>query len=687
MSDPQPLSDPTPPPLRASVRGRLLLLTLLPLLILLPLLLLTSVKSLSDRLDEVLIAKVDSELTIARQHLRGLMESRGAAVEALGQSAALMAALRLSETGAEDLAAFLEGQRLRQGLDFLYYVDASGLPVVAASLNSAPNPLDWPIVQQAMAGRSVTALDVLQAAQLQALSPALAERARIPLVPTTAAQSTDRLVEDQAMAIHAAAHAPGGAIVGGLLLNRNLGFIDDINALVYPEGSLTGAGQGTATLFLGDVRISTNVRLFEDVRALGTRVSVSVRNRVLAQGKTWLDRAFVVNDWYVSGYHPLTDSFGQIVGMLYVGFLERDFAAAQARTLWQIALIFLVVVLISVPVMLLWARSIFRPLEKMNAVIGQVEAGQFGARVGRVAVDDEIARVAHHLDSLLDQLQQRDRSLRDWADALEHRVAERTAELQAANTRLDLTTRQLIVSEKLAAIGEITAGVAHEINNPLAVIQGNLDVIQSDLGPAAAPLKTEFALIQDRIQAIHVLIGKLLRFARPEEFAAPDHGIDVAQTIRDTLPLLHHLLVKGGITLDLALTETPQILMNKTELQQVLVNLCINAIQAMPSGGRLTLGCQTLPKAPAPNTPPPHTPPQVELSVADTGPGIPDAIAARIFDPFFTTKGRDGTGLGLSITRDIVQKAGGSINLHTAPGTGTRFTIRLPAMAPLAGQS
>lgn len=662
------MSEAPRPPLRSSVRTRLLLITLFPVLILLPLLLLTSVKSLSDRLDEVLIAKVHSELTIARQHLRGLQESRGAAVEVLGQSSALMSALR----DGGSLAEFLEGQRIRLGFDFLYYVRADGTPVVASSLGSAPSPLQWPVVQSALKGTTTTAIDVMDAASLNSLSPNLAARIVIPLVQTKAAAPTDRTQEDRAMLIHAAAHAPGGAIVGGLALNRNLGFIDDINALVYPAGSLTGSGQGTATLFLDDVRISTNVRLFEDVRALGTRVSAAVRETVLTKGMTWLDRAFVVNDWYVSGYHPLTDSFGKIVGMLYVGFLEQDFSAAKERTLWQIGLAFLTVALISVPVLLLWARSIFRPLEKMNAVIGKVEAGQFSARVGKAHIDDEIARVAHHLDSLLDQLEERDRILREWAEVLEQRVAERTKELETANQQLDVTTRQLIVSEKLAAIGEITAGVAHEINNPLAVIQGNLDVIQSEIGSAALPLRTEFNLIQDRIQAIHILIGKLLRFARPEEFADSDVRIEVAQTIHDTLPLLQHLLVKAGIRLDLDLHPTPMVQINKTELQQVLVNLCVNAIQAMPDGGTLSLSAGIDPE---------DSEHPILIRIADTGCGMAEDVARRIFDPFYTTKGRDGTGLGLSITRDIIQRAGGKIDLQSQLGMGTVFKVKFPAAA------
>ena len=660
------MSDPAPIQLQSSVRSRLLLIALLPLLILLPLLLLTSVKSWSDRLDEVLIAKVHGELTIARQHLGGLLASRGAALESIGQSSALMSALG---EGAE-VEVFLESQRIRLGLDFLYYVSASGQVLTASSLGTAPTPLAWPIVQSALRGTTTTAIDIFSPEQLEALSPQLVQRARIPLVGTKAAVPTDRTAETRGMVIHAAAHAPAGAIVGGILLNRNLGFIDDINALVYPAGSLSGSGQGTATLFLEDVRISTNVRLFADVRALGTRVSAAVRSTVLDQAQTWLDRAFVVNDWFVSGYYPLTDSFDKTVGMLYVGFLEREFSEAESRTLWQIAFMFIGVVVIFVPVLLLWARSIFRPLEKMNAVIGEVEAGQFGARVGRRSADNEIGRVAQHLDGLLDQLQARDRQLREWADVLEQRVKERTQELEEANRQLDITSRQLILSEKLAAIGEITAGVAHEINNPLAVIQGNLDVIHSELGENARGFKTEFSLIQDRIQAIHILIGKLLRFARPEEFAESDQAIDVAQTVRDTIPLLHHLILKARIELVLMLEASPLITINKTELQQVLVNLCSNAIQAMPDGGTLRIECRSSAGSDGA---------KVGIIVADTGQGMAPDIAAKVFDPFFTTKGREGTGLGLSITRDIIHRAGGTIHLESEPGQGTSFTILLPA--------
>ncbi|MDX2485310.1 MAG: cache domain-containing protein [Pseudodonghicola sp.] len=650
-----------PVALRHTVRARLLAIALLPVLFLLPLLLVTSVRNWSHRFDEVLIAKVAGELTVAHQHLAGLMERRGADISALGLSAVFQ---RLSSDPAR-LGDFLEDQRRDMGLDFLYFVDPTGGTIRAGSSDRLADPRGWPVVEAALAGRRKIEIDVFDAAQLSALSPDLAARARLDLVPTRAAAPTARTKETRGMVIHAAAPALGGALVGGLLLNRNLGFIDEINELVYPVGSLTGGSLGTASLFLEDVRVSTNVRLFENVRALGTRVSAEVRQKVLDQGQVWLARAFVVNDWYISAYEPIRDSFGKRVGMLYVGFLEKPFKTAMWRTHLLIGAGVLFVMVFSVPILLVFARGIFKPLERMNRVIDRVHRGDLGARSNIGGRDDEISRLAAHLDSLLDQLQERDRKLRDWAEELELRVASRTRDLEEANRQLEMTSKQLILSEKLAALGEITAGVAHEINNPLAVIQGNIDVIYDDLGPAAEPMRTEFTLIQEQIQAITLLVTRLLRFTRPEEFEQEDAGLDPDQVIRSTLPLVQHILSNSAIALKLELAAEGEIAMNETELQQVLVNLMINAIQAMPEGGTLSLRTQVQDA-------------HVIITVQDTGIGMDAEIQARVFEPFFSTKRYEGTGLGLSITRDLVERAGGDITVSSHPGAGSCFRVRLP---------
>ena len=648
-------------PWTKSVRTRLLLIALLPMLIIMPLFGSVVIYNWSTRFDNLLIAKVNGELTIAHEYLTGLKTRAFERVQALGASAAF---LQASQTG--NLPTLLELQRQAYDFDFLYYIDRQGA-IIPANGSAAPSqPQSWPVVQHAIDGEGGTEIDIFSAEDLAEFSPDFAARAALPLVPTKAALPTTRDRESRGMIVHTAAavSAGEGTLVAGVLLNRNLDFIDTINALVYPEASLTEGSRGTTTLFLEDVRVSTNVRLFENVRALGTRVSVEVRAAVLDEGRTWLDRAFVVNDWYISAYEPLTDSFGNRVGMLYVGFLDSPYRAAKAQTLWLISGGFLFLLAFSVPLFLRIARGVFKPLEKMVETISRVEAGDLSARTGLTDSQNEVARVSTHLDSVLAQVQDRDQRLREWADELENRVEARTRELSAANQRLEATTKQLVVSEKLAAIGEITAGVAHEINNPVAVIQGNVDVIHETLGAQAAPLKTEFSLVIEQVHRINTLVNKLLQFARPEEFAGNASTHSPNEVIGDTLPLVQHLLGKVKIDVIQDLASQKEVEINRTELQQVLINLIVNAIQAMPNGGTLKISTSDQGSG-------------VVISIADSGVGMPREVIEHIFDPFFTTKKAEGTGLGLSITQKLIDRAGGRIAVKSDVEHGTTFTIFL----------
>ena len=158
-------------------------------------------------------------------------------------------------------------------------------------------------------------------------------------------------------------------------------------------------------MFLGDVRVATNVRLFEGGRAIGTRVSAAVHQAVLDEGRTWLDRAFVVTDWYVSGYQPLLDSHGRRVGMLYVGFLEGPFVAAKRGALGLGVALFALAMTLAGIFAYFWARRVFRPIERMHVVMSAIEQNDPDARVGSVTSHDELADLAAHFDRLLDRLQ------------------------------------------------------------------------------------------------------------------------------------------------------------------------------------------------------------------------------------------------------------------------------------------
>ncbi|WP_439526243.1 sensor histidine kinase [Roseovarius mucosus] len=648
-----------------SVRLRLLILALLPLAVLMPLLLLVAINRWSANYDNLLITNVASDLRIADQYLQRLLTSTGSEVTSLARS------LRFDEvarTSPAELPAFLEENRRALGLDFLYF-----MPQHEARKRSA----DWPVIDTALRGQPATEIDIFTPGDLLSLPQTgvtLANRARVPLVATVAAQPTSRQTEDRGMVVHSAtpvtAIGAQGVLIGGLLLNRNLDFIDTINALVYRDTGTTGDRQGTATLFLEDVRVSTNVRLFAGERALGTRVSAAVRATVLDKGQTWLDSAFVVNDWYISAYRPLTDSFGKRVGMLYVGFLQAPFDAAKRRAYLLVLAAFLVVLAVSAPLFLRLARNIFAPLERMTRTMEEVEAGDMTARIGPIAARDEIGTVAAHLDTLLDQVQERDRALRAWNEDLNARVEARTAELREANAKLETTYQQLVMSEKLASIGEITAGVAHEINNPAAVIQGNLDVIRQTLGAHTEPVITELNLIDRQIGRITAIVGKLLQFARPGEFGTFEENVDLASVLRDCLVLVDHVVTRSGHTVTLnAHPDTPPVRINPGELQQVIINLVTNAAQAMKTPGHLTLTTRPEDRGSCPGA---------ALLVADTGPGIPKDKLPLVFDPFFTTKQGEGTGLGLSVSQTLIQQAGGRITVRNRVEGGAEFTVWLP---------
>jgi signal transduction histidine kinase len=628
-----------------SVRSRLLVIALLPMLLVLPLLIGITMQRWIWRTDQILTARVASDLTVARQYLAHLTDSTAAGVAALGASAAFR-----DRIGPEP-AAFLEESRRRLGLDYLVLGDATGSPALPAR----------------------TGLAVLEAATLGALSPGLAERARVPHAGAAGG------CEDRALVIHAVSPVtlPGGAaaqLSGGILLNNNTGFIDRINALVYPppEGH-AGVGsfdQGVTTLFLDDLRIATTLRPSGGERALGTRASAAVRDRVLIGGESWHDTAYVVNAWYISAYEALADPQGRRVGMLYTGIPRAPYTAARQVTWAVIGGAFALAAGLSLPLFLHWARGIFGPLEAMGRTMSRAEAGEMGAPT-RVPAGgaDEIVHLARHLDRLLGLLQQRDSDLRALNADLNRRVEARTADLTEANRALEAATRQLVLAEKLATIGEVTAGVAHEINNPLAVIQGNMEVLRLILEEQGSAAETEIALIDDQIRRIGALVNQLLQFARPEEFAGDPPLTDPATAAAGLRPLISHLL--KGVTLVSDLRSTREVAMNLHALQQILVNLATNAVQAMPQGGRLALSTQDAAHE--------DGRPGVCLTLSDTGTGMDAQTLAHVFDPFFTTRGTRGTGLGLSICQALTARAGGRLSARSRPGEGTTFTLWLPA--------
>ena len=666
-------------------------MVLLPLVVVLPLLGLVLLVWGNAALDRLLITKVRSDLAVAHGYFERVQGEVAASTSTVADSQALHAALGArGQVDPAALQALLARFKAREGLDFIHLRQADGRLLMAdfADAVDAQAPLP-PVPTQA--GRITAHVAVLSVAEQGLLAPALRARVSVPLVATRNAQPSQRSTEDRAMVLRATAPvlAPDGRVLAlvqaGVLLNRNLPFIDHINQIVYPEGALPFGSQGTATLFLDDVRISTNVRLFEagaeqagvdqsDRRAIGTRVSMAVRQAVLGQGDTWLDRAFVVNDWYVSAYAPLADAGGRRVGMLYVGYLEKPFTWMKYSVLAGIGIVFFGVMLVAAWWSARWARHVFSPLERMAHTMGQVESGQLDARVGPLPSGDEIGALAGHLDHLLDTIADKTAALQRWNAELDAKVADRSRALQTAQS-------QLLRSEKMAAVGQLTASIAHEVNNPIAVIQGNLDLARELLGADAKRVQPELNLVDQQIERMRLIVTQLLQFSRPNEFAGYVEAVDTARVLEDCLVLTGHLLARTRISIDRNLLATVPAGINRHELQQVLVNLMVNAIHAMPDGGRLSLHTHDWAG--------PQGRPGVCIEVADTGPGLDEGLLRELFQPFVTRK-KDGTGLGLWISRSLVERYGGDIVAANRPeGQGPGAVMRVfllsePEAAPPA---
>ena len=211
--------------------------------------------------------------------------------------------------------------------------------------------------------------------------------------------------------------------------------------------------------------------------------------------------------------------------------------------------------------------------------------------------------------------------------------------------------------------------MAHEINNPVAVIQGNLDVLRDILGPAAEPAEPEVRLIQEQVHRIRLIVAKLLQFARPQDYAGYLEPVLPAALIHDSLVLVAHLLKRGTIAVEQRLDSARKVMCNRNELQQVLINLMVNAIQAMPGGGTLTLAAEDWDES--------DMPVGLRLVVADTGPGLTPGERARLFQPFYTAHKPDGTGLGLWVSQSLIERYGGRITVDSEAGRGSRFSVWL----------
>ena len=663
-----------------SVRGKLLALTLLPIALTLVVLGALTVYWTSTYTDRQLYMKVAADLAVAQGTLNRMQEGQLERLRQLSNAWQVHDALVQQNT--QRLQELVERIKTRHDFDFLRL-----LPVAELEQLEEREPSLLGLTAQALDQGYLSGLSVIQAEELGRLNPQLAERARVEILPTPRAHPTDRQVEDRALMVRSLypIHGPEGEVAwlldGGLLLNHNLDFVDAIRELVYGPGTLPEGGLGTVTLFLDEVRISTNVPgLMSEAgpaaqRAIGTRISAEVGDRVLGDEQLWLDRAFVVNDWFISAYEPLYDLRGDLVGMLYAGFSETPFVNQYIKTLAELGIALMTVLTVSAFFVWQGARRLFAPVKQIHDSVMAVRSGHQDARIGPLTTRDEMADLGKQFDAMLDELDARQETIKAAAEQLERKVEERTLSLRQKTQDLEkhiellkATRAELFTKEKLAVLGELTAGIAHEINNPAAVILGHMDLLQAELGEEAAPVQQEIDTVVEQVYRIRAIINNLLQYSRPGQALDQLQDLDINQVCRDTLALVRHALDKQQIQVHQDYHFSGSIQANRQQLQQVLINLLINAANATQGPGEIQLITQAWQEQ--------GQPLGVEIQVCDQGRGMTEAVRQRIFEPFFTTR-EEGNGLGLSISRSLVRRYGGDIQVVSSLDQGSCFSVFL----------
>ncbi|HEX5855754.1 MAG TPA: ATP-binding protein, partial [Thermoanaerobaculia bacterium] len=280
-----------------------------------------------------------------------------------------------------------------------------------------------------------------------------------------------------------------------------------------------------------------------------------------------------------------------------------------------------------------------------------------------VRSSDELGILANSVNEMNASLAKTRQELENLTNDLERQVEDRTAALKSAQ-------EVLARSEKLASLGQLSASIAHEINNPLAgiltfarLMTRMLESGPPDVATRAVCLKN-LSLVQRETERCTVIVRNLLDFARARPLDL--RIIDPTRALEEALSLAQHKMQLQGITVVKKLEDTGAVNADFGQLRQAFMNILLNACDAMPQGGTLTLNTHFYSGSR-----------EVDISVADTGAGIPPELVSRIFDPFFTTKEK-GTGLGLSVVYGIVEKHGGSMQVESRVGKGTTMTIRLP---------
>ncbi len=549
------------------------------------------------------------------------------------------------------LKKMLEEVRRDSNLDFLTLTDERGVVMVRtrSPYKVEDNQSNDEMVKKALNGANIAGTQILSQGELVKEGEGLAEQAFMIFVETPLSTPLQRDQETAGMVIKAAIPVIDkndglqGVIYGGILLNRNHEIVDRIKDVLYRGESYEGKDIGTATIFQWDVRISTNVKNSDGLRAIGTRVSHDVYERVLVNGLSYIGHAYVVNAGYITAYEPISDVLGKIVGILYVGVLEQPFTDMRNQVIFLFFAIALIGVLVALIMGYFLAKSISKPVEKLVHATQEISQGNFPARLD-ISSDDEIGRLSYSFNQMSQSLQKT------------------MSDLKELNKKY------------LGLLGFTT----HELKQPLGVLKGYLIMLQDEtLGKLNTAFQKEALLeMKNNINTLTDMIQKYLQLTKIEagQLMVEKRRINIFKEAIE--PVLEgempHLTIKK---MQIVIDEEEKfkqlkVLADPILMKIVFSNLITNAIKYGNTEGFINLGFQDQ------NA-------HYLFHVKNEGPGIPKEKLAVIFDKFMRIDIRElgkqlGTGLGLYNTKEIIEKHSGKIWAESEEGKWANFIFTLP---------
>jgi two-component system, NtrC family, sensor kinase len=534
-------------------------------------------------------------------------------------------------------------------LDMLTLVDARGAVLYRVANPTARGDilLDDSLIRRCIEKKlTVTSTELMPIKSILRENPDLAERVNTVIIKTPLSAEIKENKLSEGMVMRAAYPIMDknrdillGVLVGGLLINKDNEIVDMVKETVYHDEKYKGQGMGVATIFQGGVRIATNVMTEDNKRAIGTILSKEVYDRVIVEGRDWVGRAFVVKDWYITTYTPIFNMDKKLIGVLYTGILEAKYRDIKWQMIWINVGITVYGMLIAFIISLRLGNPIIERIKILKKATQAIASGNLDYKLS----PDKISGF-----NMLDQ------AFNNMAKSLKNH-----------NDQLQKMNEHLAKTEKLRALGEMAAGVAHEINNPLGGILLYSSIILEDI-PEDSPLRDNIQKIIYQTNRCKEIVQSLLDFARtPTDEMVP---LQINQVIDTSLKLVRDQSMFHGIEIESRFAgNIPEVMGDRSRLEEVFLNLFINAADAMKGGGKLTIKTEL------------NTNNSIRISISDTGKGISEESISHIFEPFFTTKEPgQGTGLGLSIVYGIIEKHNGTIDAVCKQDQGTTFVICLP---------